>query len=114
MFAFILRYIPTNLKLKYKIFGAFLGLTVTLLLSIGFMYKPLINPERATLQLIQTDWDVRVSRFFSFWMVLGVGMLVFFLAHYPIGHAAYQKYGQGNECDYRRQSRRLSHRALPR
>jgi signal transduction histidine kinase len=69
----------TNLKLKYKIFSAFLGLTLTLFASIEILHRPFLNPERATIHLIQTDLDVQVSSFFSFWTLLGVGIpLLFF------------------------------------
>lgn len=78
MITFI-RHCSRNLKLKYKIFGAFLGLTVTLFLSIELIHKPFINPERATIHLIQTDLDVQVSSFFSLWTLIGVSIpLLFF------------------------------------
>ena len=70
----------TDIKLKYKIFGAFLGLTVTLLGYIELIHKPFINPERATIHLVKTALDVEVSSFFSFWTLLGICVPIFFFS----------------------------------
>jgi signal transduction histidine kinase len=70
----------TNIKLKYKIFGAFLGLTLCLFGCIEFLHKPFINPERATIHLVKTALNVEVSSFFSIWTLLGVCLPILFFS----------------------------------
>jgi signal transduction histidine kinase len=79
MLNYIYHYI-TDIKLRYKIFGAFVGLTLSLFGCIEFLHKSFLNPERATIHLVKTALNVEVSSFFSIWTLLGVCIPILFFS----------------------------------
>lgn len=70
----------TDIKLKYKIFGAFLGLTITLLGYIELISKTIIASDGTTLHFGKTALTIDVSGLFSFWPLLGICIPIFFFS----------------------------------